>query len=192
MVKMRTRHSLISFFPLGGVSRHKNTALWCFCLLTRRGRLPCRDLFCSVFAKFSSLPPRVARATATEALLMGEQRENATVWRFLEAKSSAQGVPEAIYDCDTERPCGRTGGNPDQSRRPSSIPQKPVPCHSERALGRVELLRCAAKALWALAPCGIWDGRLAYIFVPRDPRGEPFAPRPRFTRVSTRPRARSR
>ena len=48
---------------------------------------------------------------------MGEQRENATVWRFLEAKSSPQGVPEAIYDCDTERLCGRTGSIPDQSRR---------------------------------------------------------------------------
>ena len=36
MVKMRTRHSLASFFLLGGVSRHKNTAPWCFCLLTSR------------------------------------------------------------------------------------------------------------------------------------------------------------
>ena len=66
-----------------------------------------------------------------------------------------------------------------------NTPQHPVPCHSERALGRVELLRCAAKALWALAPCGIWDGLLGCIFIPRDPRSEPFAPRPRFTRVST-------
>ena len=46
--------------------------------------------------------------------------------------------------------------------------QKPVPCHSERTARRVELLRHAAKALWALAPCGIWDGRLVYTFVPRD------------------------
>ena len=57
---------------------------------------------------------------------------------------------------------------PDQGLYPSSIPQKPVPCHSERAFTRVELLRRAAKALWALAPCGIWDGLLGCIFVPRD------------------------
>ena len=38
----------------------------------RRGRLPRRGLFCSVFARFSSLPPRVARATATKARPQGE------------------------------------------------------------------------------------------------------------------------
>ena len=77
-------------------------------------------------------------------------------------------------------------------KKKENTPQHPVTCHSERALGRVELLRRAAKALWALAPCGIWDGLLGCIFVPRDPRGEPFAPRPRFTRVSARLTARSR
>ena len=33
----------------------------------------------------------------------GEQKEKAPVGLFLEAKSSTQGAPEAIYDCDTGR-----------------------------------------------------------------------------------------
>ena len=56
--------------------------------------------------------------------------------------------------------------------------QKPVPCHSERALGRVELLRCAAKALWALAPCGIWDGLLCLHLRPARSRRALRARRP--------------
>ena len=39
----------------------------------------------------------------------GEQKEKATVWLFLEAKSSAQGAEGASYDCDAQRLCDRTG-----------------------------------------------------------------------------------
>ena len=56
----------------------------------------------------------------------------------------------------------------ERGKKKENTLQHPVPCHSERALGRVELLRRAAKALWALAPCGIWDGLLACIVIPRD------------------------
>ena len=46
-----------------------------------------------------------------------------------------------------------------------NIPSRVI---TPRAARRVELLRCAAKALWALAPCGIWDGLLVCVVIPRD------------------------
>ena len=93
----------------------------------------------------------------------GEQEENATGWRFLEAKSSTQGAEGRGYAPTRGDYAAGQGGIPDQGLYPfptSPTPQHPVPCHSERAARRVELLRHAAKALWALAPCGIWDGLL--------------------------------
>ena len=63
-------------------------------------------------------------------------------------------------------------------KKKGNTPQHPVPCHSERALGRVELLRHAAKALWALAPCGIWDGLLCLHLRPARSRRTLGARRP--------------
>ena len=152
MVKMRTRHSLISFFPARwGIAAQKHRTV-VFLLAHPLGK-------------------------ATVPRLFG----TSDVWRIGGESKRKTGVARSP-----------TKAIPDQSLCPTSTPQHPVPCHSERALGRVELLRRAAKALWALAPCGIRDGLLACTFVPRDPRSEPFAPRPRFTRVSTRLTARSR
>ena len=65
-------------------------------------------------------------------------------------------------------------------KKKGNTPQHPVPCHSERALGRVELLRHAAKALWALAPCGIWDGLLCLHLRPARSSGRTLRPSPSF------------
>ena len=61
-----------------------------------------------------------------------------------------------------------------------NTPQHPVLCHSERTARRVELLRYAAKALWALAPCGI-SGRTTCLHLrPARSSGRTLRPSPSF------------